>query len=181
MYGKNELRRRLKNISVELKDVKNRAINANLIGLAEFVSANNIFVFCAAGNEPDLTELINKSYACGKRVFFPVTDNGAMFFAETDINSPFAVGEYGIRIPKVAVPATVLPDLIVVPAVAYDVNLDRLGHGKGYYDRFLKDTSCFKVGCVFSDFLVDNVFPLSHDIKVDALVTENGVTRRECK
>jgi 5,10-methenyltetrahydrofolate synthetase len=65
-------------------------------------------------------------------------------------------------------------DMVFVPGLAFDKSMNRLGRGKAYYDRFLKNFSGLKVGVLFHDqILKENIAVQSHDIKMDWLITEN--------
>lgn len=61
-------------------------------------------------------------------------------------------------------------DLIIVPGVAFDVRGGRLGRGKGYYDKILKQTDAYKVGVCFDFQLVEQVPTEEHDIKMDLVI-----------
>ena len=61
-------------------------------------------------------------------------------------------------------------DLIIVPGVAFDRNGNRLGRGKGYYDKILKQTKAYKVGVCFDFQLIELVPTEEHDIKMDRVV-----------
>jgi 5-formyltetrahydrofolate cyclo-ligase len=58
---------------------------------------------------------------------------------------------------------------------AADRKCNRLGYGKGFYDRFLKKTKAKKVGLVFSDFLFDEIPTEEFDEKLDVIITEEEV------
>jgi 5-formyltetrahydrofolate cyclo-ligase len=70
-------------------------------------------------------------------------------------------------------------DLVVVPLLAFDLNGHRVGYGKGFYDRFLKEcrADCKKIGLSF----LDSVDPISdagiHDVKLDLVITPSGAVR----
>lgn len=66
-------------------------------------------------------------------------------------------------------------ELIVVPAVAYDRNGNRVGRGKGYYDRLLATTKATKVGMGYDFQIVDEIDAEPHDVKVDLIITNGGV------
>ncbi|MBQ9076749.1 MAG: 5-formyltetrahydrofolate cyclo-ligase [Muribaculaceae bacterium] len=64
-------------------------------------------------------------------------------------------------------------EMIIVPAIAYDRNGNRVGRGKGYYDRLLQKSShTIKIGVGYDFQLVDNIEVEPHDIPVDAIITE---------
>ena len=62
------------------------------------------------------------------------------------------------------------PDLIIVPGVGFSPRGERLGHGKGFYDRLLAETSATKVGICFDLQLFDHITTQTHDIPMDKLL-----------
>ena len=77
-----------------------------------------------------------------------------------DIEEP--VGETFTRINEI--------DIIIVPGVAFDKNNNRLGRGKAYYDKLLKQTDAFKVGICFDIQYLENVPVDQHDVKMDLVI-----------
>lgn len=61
-------------------------------------------------------------------------------------------------------------DLAIVPGVAFDGSLNRMGRGKGYYDRLLQNSKIFKIGVCFSFQMVDNLPVDGFDVKMDMVV-----------
>lgn len=68
-------------------------------------------------------------------------------------------------------------DVCIVPIVAFDKDLNRVGFGKGYYDRFLKDVDphCVKVGVAYYFQKVKKIKAEEHDVKLDVIVTDRFV------
>ncbi len=65
-------------------------------------------------------------------------------------------------------------DLIIVPGVAFDRQRNRMGRGRGFYDRLLKSTpNAYKVGVGFNFQLVDNVPVEPFDVPMDNVIIEN--------
>lgn len=64
-------------------------------------------------------------------------------------------------------------ELIVVPAIAYDRKGNRVGRGKGYYDRLLSKTKATKIGIGYDFQLVDEIDVDQHDIKMDFIITQS--------
>ena len=70
-------------------------------------------------------------------------------------------------------------DLVVVPAVAYDRQCNRVGRGRGYYDRLLRDTRAVKVGVAYDFQLMDEVPYDDNDVPVDIVITDRRTVRRK--
>jgi 5-formyltetrahydrofolate cyclo-ligase len=130
------------------------------------------------------TERIREAYlSAGAAVFYPcVVGWGEIGFYPHRDGDGWEKGAYGIpeppRPPGVA-PRTVGFDLVLVPGVAFDRSGHRLGHGLGYYDRFLRrlPESVPRVGLAYSDQVVPEVPVDEWDVSLHALVTEEGVIR----
>jgi 5-formyltetrahydrofolate cyclo-ligase len=70
-------------------------------------------------------------------------------------------------------------DVIVVPGVVFDKKCNRLGFGKGFYDRFLKSVNTrLKIGLSYDLQIVDELPSEVHDIPMDFVLTETKIYRR---
>ncbi|MDB5807838.1 MAG: 5-formyltetrahydrofolate cyclo-ligase [Betaproteobacteria bacterium] len=71
------------------------------------------------------------------------------------------------------------PTTLLIPLVGYDRAGYRLGYGGGYYDRTLAtlDPQPYKIGIAYADCALDTIEPQDHDIRMDILITERGVTK----
>ena len=92
----------------------------------------------------------------------------------------FELGAYGIREPNPMHCRKVLPtavDLVLVPGVAFDRSMNRLGYGGGYYDRFFPKTqeTCIRVALAFELQLVNSIPVDPYDTVMDYLITEKKV------
>ena len=65
-----------------------------------------------------------------------------------------------------------LINMIIVPGMAFDVNNNRLGRGKAFYDKFLSQTSVCKIGVGFDFQLVDELPNTEKDIKMDEVIVK---------
>lgn len=66
-------------------------------------------------------------------------------------------------------------ELIIVPGIAYDNRGNRVGRGKGYYDRLLSRTKATKIGIGYDFQLVDEIDSEPHDITMDILITDSRI------
>jgi 5-formyltetrahydrofolate cyclo-ligase len=116
------------------------------------------------------------------KILLPVTKlNNQMNFMEWQYLDPLKVNKFGMLEPCLTnKPLT--PDFMLVPLLAFDKNNNRLGYGKGFYDKFLKKFLKNKkkittIGVAFS-FQEYNKLPVSNlDIKLDYILTEKGIQK----
>ncbi len=89
------------------------------------------------------------------------------------------VNKYGILEP-ILTNNQVNPDVILIPLLVYDDKKNRLGYGKGYYDKFLshflkKNKDILTLGIAFSFQKYKKIPTSKHDIKLDNIITEKGI------
>ncbi len=134
-----------------------------------------IAIYQKYGNEVDLSLLHLDTYA------LPIVRNDQkMEFVSCNPNTVLQKGPYGILEPqegKVILPTDF--DVIIVPMVAFDENLYRLGYGKGYYDRYLKNTNALKIGVAFECQKVCDIIPNQYDVPMDIIITEKKIYRKD--
>lgn len=140
-----------------------------------FLSAKTLLIYNSLPDEPCTRFLLDSSLG-HKRVLLPVVEGDELRVKEYTGSANLNAGAFGILEPEGA-PFTdySVVDLIVVPGVAFDAAGGRLGRGRGYYDRFLKNSGLagvYKIGIAFSFQLVDRVPVEQHDIRMDEVLTE---------
>ena len=69
----------------------------------------------------------------------------------------------------------VIPDLIFIPGIAFDIKGYRLGMGKGHYDKYLAGHKAIKIGICRGTNLLTTIYPESHDIKMNHIITEDMI------
>lgn len=159
---------------------QSQALCKAIMALPEFHRADTLLLFFPTRNEPDLSCLAERALALGKAVAYPIshTETCTLSFHSVGSLSELTPSTYGIPEPSPSAPEPALTDasLCVVPALAYDRRGYRLGYGKGYYDRFLKDFCGTSIGVALDGFLCHTLPVGEHDIPLDILITETGVT-----
>ncbi len=171
---KNELRKAVKAIALTDRHDKSERILSCLLALPRFIESRSVFMFMVDSREPDLSYLISQSTSLNKAFFVPITTD-IIRFSAVDETTAFERKKYGIWEPQLPNYTEITPDIIIVPMVACDKNGGRLGHGKGYYDRFLADKNVYKIGVTFSNFIVRDTYCCAHDIKMDIIITDKGI------
>ena len=129
-------------------------------------------------NEIDDLEILKKFKKKNYKVSLPVIKkNFDMDFHRFSFYEPLIVNKYGIPEPKKN--RVIYPDVILIPMVAFDKKLNRLGYGGGYYDRLInkliKKKNFLKIGLAFSKQLINNLPVSKYDRKMDYIVTEKFV------
>lgn len=148
--------------------------------LPEYAAANLVMAFVSTASEPDTAVFLRETLRRGKRLALPfLTGPGEMEARIIDDLSALQKGPFGILQPPadaVAVPAEDI-DFALVPCMATGLHGERLGHGGGYYDRFLPALGKrWVVAC--PDALVLARIPcLPHDLPAPVIVTERRVLR----
>ena len=110
-----------------------------------------------------------------------IKSSNSMSFKEWIFQEPLYVNKFGILEPKNSKNETI-PDLIMVPLVAFDSHLNRIGYGKGYYDRSLRKISKIKkkvisLGIAYSFQKCKKIPINNHDFKLDYIFTEKGIIK----
>ena len=134
--------------------------------------SNTILLYSSLRDEVDTCQLIEE-LAKEKQILLPVVDSDKLKLCV--YNHHMIMGPYHIMEPQG--PEYVdydNIDLAIVPGTAFDKNKNRLGRGKGYYDKLLPLVKAKKIGICFGFQLVDKVPCEEHDIMMDFVITENG-------
>jgi 5-formyltetrahydrofolate cyclo-ligase len=108
-----------------------------------------------------------------------IKKNFQMDFHSWSFSEPLKINKYGIPEPENK--NIVYPDVLLIPLVAFDKNLNRLGYGGGYYDRLIKKLSkkkkFIKIGLAFSVQEIDKVPINMYDQKLDYIVTNKNIIK----
>lgn len=157
-----------------------KGIAENLFSTPEYRAAKTIYTYLSVEREPDTRNIIARALTEGKTVALPVCEpKGIMYPRRLSSLADLISGTYGIPVPPETEPKIDENelDVIIVPAVAYDVEGFRLGRGGGYYDRLLSRCGAYSVGLARERQLVWRVPREAHDQAVDCLITEKTVAR----
>lgn len=177
---KDQLRKeiRLKSSTYRCKE-KEEKIAEHLIESPLFIEADTVFLYAALKSEISVDKIATQAEKLGKKTAFPFCEDrdGEMKFYFTELGK-LKEGMYGIREPdkKICEEAFFTEkSLCIVPGLAFSKKGERLGKGKGYYDRFLMQFSGKTVGVSLEETVYESIPTEKHDIKIDYLVTENKI------
>ena len=145
-----------------------------------FKKAGVIHTFISKPEEPDTRLIIEHCWSYGKKIAVPLVlkDTFDLFHSEIKSFDDLIPGLYGTQEPSPERRIKINPDsfdLVIVPGVAFDRQGGRLGHGKGYYDRFLELTSAFRLALAFDCQLLEKIPTEVHDVPMNAILSESGI------
>jgi 5-formyltetrahydrofolate cyclo-ligase len=178
-----ELRRRLSAIPPEELQHHSAAACRLLCAQEEYQRAGVVMLFLSSANEVDTRQLALQAWADAKTVLAPRVswDQRRMLPIEIQsLASGVEEGHLGIREPVEGMPAPVGDiDLVIVPGLGFDEHGNRLGRGRGFYDRFLSLPAFRGVSCAqaLEDQIVAAIPVGPQDIAIDMLVTDREVRR----
>lgn len=150
----------------------------NFFKLDELKTAKTVFCYLASKYEINTDEIIEKLYQKNISVCFPkitgeynmdaqkITDIENLKDRVFDLSKEFIVNKNEI-------------DICIMPGLAFTLSGHRLGYGKGYYDRYLQDLKCLKIGFCFNFQIIDDILASEFDVNADYLVTDKKII--DCK
>ena len=163
---------------VSLVESLSARICRSILEWEAFQKAEAVFFYYPLGKEVSLLAAVTEALAQGKRTAFPKTAGNSMQFYEiTDLND-FAEGRFHVMEPftEGKNPVRWEPQLCFVPGTVFDRAGGRMGYGKGYYDRyFAGNRNVLLAGCAYEFQIADSLVLDAWDIRMDWLVTENGM------
>jgi 5-formyltetrahydrofolate cyclo-ligase len=133
--------------------------------------------FWPLGEEIDIRPLLRALHDKGHAVVLPVTPKRgeALTFRGWQPGDVMVPERFGTLRP---IGAVMVPDMLLIPLLAFDTAGGRLGYGGGFYDRTLAALpGRFRLGCAFAAQKVDAVPVGPYDVRLDAVATENGIIR----
>ena len=149
---------------------QSRQILAKLEQHPDFIKAETVMLYSALPDEVQTQAFLEK-WHLRKRIILPTVVGDDIIPVEYGEGTSFVVGDFNILEPQNE-PYCGTFDLIVVPGVAFDRKGNRIGRGRGYYDRFLcQHLDVKRIGICFDFQLVDNVPTEPLDIKMDEVIT----------
>lgn len=157
---------------------KSKKIILNLMSDDIYKNAKNIFCYYSFKNEVHTIDFIELAVNDKKNIAIPkIIDKSNMVAIKYDKDN-LEKNSFGIYEPQnFEIVDPKIFDLIIVPGIAFDIKKNRIGFGKGYYDRYLKNTNenSLKVALSFELQMLDNIENDENDIKMDIIITENGI------
>jgi 5-formyltetrahydrofolate cyclo-ligase len=161
------------------RESSNQALTANLLELVSQLKAQSVAAYLSFGTEPSTTDFISSLLKAGIEVLVPkiLPDETLAWFKWDGVSA--TTSNLGMKEPdesKLEVISIQLADLLVIPALAVDRMGNRLGRGKGYFDRELSVLYGSRVYAVcFEDEVLESLPSEDHDQRVSGVVTEVAI------
>ena len=159
-------------VAEESKLIYNQIINNKIFERAEVVMS-----YMSFQNEIDTEKINDYIISCGKKLLLPkMIDREVIkpieYTGEFEIDNSFGIKEPVGEIYDGDI------DLVIVPGVVFDREGNRIGYGRGYYDRFLKlYPRARKISLAYEFQILDRLEVEEHDEKIDVIVTKNNIRR----
>jgi 5-formyltetrahydrofolate cyclo-ligase len=158
---------------------QSRLIIRKLSGLIPFKKGMTVMAYISTQSEVKTTSLINYLHKTGARVCVPWVRGNDIVPVLLTKSCRMKKDAYSIKVPVIKKTLTDIKkiDVVAAPGIGFDRNGNRIGFGKGYYDRFLKKlpSKTIKAALAFSCQLVKTIPAEKHDIKMDFIITEKEI------
>lgn len=182
---KSEIRKEILNIRNNLDSEfvvqKSRIIIDKIKATEEYKNSKSIMVYMDFKSEVNTKDFVNEALSEGKKIIIPYTDVEKVLIIPVEIESldDLIACKFGYlepRIEKISNQYDIEKiDLIIVPGVAFDKKRNRVGFGKGYYDRLLISRKAKAFAIAYEFQVLEEVPAQEHDIKMDMIITEENI------
>ena len=182
---RNKIKGRLTNLTEEDHTLFSQDICKNFLEDDLYKNAEEIAAFCPTQKEPILTSILNTILEDEKELFLPyvisVEDSTMDIAPIQDLQNDLEIGQFGILEPnEIAknINFVQMPEVFLIPGMVFSESGQRLGRGKAFYDKFLKDfPEAIKVGICFECQLEADIPVEVHDIQMDVIITEKRIIK----
>lgn len=168
-------------MSTDEVEFKSQNVWRNLKIFDLFQRANNVSIYMSFNNEVTTPFMIDQSMEIGKKIFLPKIIKENVYLNIYKKNDFLEKGAYGIYEPESAPMNDDFVyeiDLWLIPGVVFDLFGNRIGFGKGYYDKLLQKTDMSKRVGLCYDFQVVDKIPVSEwDQKMGWIITESKIIK----
>ena len=181
-------------LSLEKAQALSDIITEKILSLKEYKETDTILTYVSCRSEVITDDLILTALKAGKKVGVPKIEGDIMNFYYINGLDDLEAGYFGVREPKPCIISdtsvssgskhaeSLISDpsgcLMIVPGLAFDTELNRIGYGKGFYDKYFlahKDKSYVKCGIAFDIQLCEKIEADRYDQPLDMLITDKVI------
>lgn len=166
---RNRIRELIEQISDTQKEKQAESVFLKIEILPAFVQAKNILLYWSLPDELPTHTVVEK-WATDKQILLPSVKGENLVIKKYSGLHALKKGAFGIEEPLEIFDWHSPIELVIVPGVAFDKNKNRLGRGKGYYDRFLKSIDALKIGVGFDCQLIEKIPVGKFDVPMNKVV-----------
>lgn len=182
MNKKEEIRQNIRILKKQQSKESRKEASEKICTLIEncgiFKNSTNILLYHSLPDEVETLSFISKWHTV-KNIFLPRVNGTELEILAYD-EKRLSKGAYNISEPAGEELQDLNNiDLIIVPAVALDKKGNRIGRGKGYYDKLLSAVNTYKIGIIYSYQLVETIPSEKHDIPMDMVITDEGIIKQK--
>lgn len=176
MQSKNDLRKTLKFQTSSIDPEISYNIVNNCLQLLKSFEFNTLGIYYAINDEPRIDAVINY-YQDKKKFAAPKILQQEMIFSTYALYSNLEVSSFATL--QTISNKQIIPDVMLIPGLAFDIKGYRLGHGRGFYDQYLAKfgSNILKIGLHQSSKLIACINLDEHDIKMDYLINEKEILK----
>lgn len=139
-----------------------------------FLEAKEIYCYVDYKNEVETRSIIERAWELGKKVAVPKIIEDEMHFFYINSFSELKEGYFHIMEPPTDAKAEGSDVLVIMPGAVFDKNRNRIGYGKGFYDRYLEEHPSYQtLALAFELQFVENIPVDSHDKKPKVIIAED--------
>lgn len=162
-----EIRKNIKN-----KEKLDNIIFNKIINLEEYKKSDLILTYVSLKEEVDTIKLIKYCLKEGKKVAVPKCEGNDIVFYYISSIEDLVEGTFGILEPKTKRKVTNFTNSIcIVPGISFDKQNNRIGYGRGFYDRFLENYTGIKIGLEYRECICEKIDIDGNDRKMDKIIT----------
>ncbi len=180
---KAEIIKKRRALDAALRLMESDIITDKVIASDEYIKADTILVYADYNGEVATDKLICRALLDGKRVYAPVClSDGTLDFYRIFALEEMEIATYGIREPLKIEYLKYAPDepgdntLCITPGTVFDLSCNRMGYGKGYYDRFFAAKSIpYRLGLAYDFQIVDHIDIKATDVAMTKIITPTRI------
>lgn len=166
-YAKS-LRKNIKNKELLEEKIKNNVLNNKKV-----LKSKDILIYISKNEKIDTKKIIKELWKLNKNIYVPKVEGNIINFYLLKSFNDLELGIFNILEPITNIKYKDNKiSCIIVPGLLFDKNNNRLGYGRGYYDKYLENKNIYKIGLCFSTLIVDKITIDKNDIKMDEIITE---------
>lgn len=183
METKDEIRKRISEKKKEFSESELKALSSTIMEKLEdnvvLKCAKTVLLYYSLPDEVFTHDFVEK-WSKEKTILLPVVKGDELEIRVYAGSECMQKGSFNIDEPQgEAYNDLISIDAAVIPGVSFDRHGNRLGRGKGFYDRFLKKLNTFKIGVCFGFQLSEEIPHSEHDVEMDEVWTENGYVSKK--